>query len=58
MAREVKFEIPASAHPTKCRGCKALIYWIKPKEKAIPVNPDGVSHFATCPNAAEFRRKK
>jgi hypothetical protein len=54
----ITFEIPASANPTECRGCKALIYWIKPKEKAMPVNPDGTSHFATCPKAAEFRRKK
>jgi len=54
----VKFEIPPSASPTECRGCKALIYWIKPKEKAMPVNADGISHFATCEKAAEFRRKK
>jgi hypothetical protein len=53
------FEIPSSANPTECRGCRALIYWIKTAAgKAMPVNPDGVSHFATCPDAKEFRRKK
>jgi hypothetical protein len=52
------FEIPPGAHPTECRGCGQLIYWIKPKEKPMPVNPDGTSHFSNCPNAAEFRRKK
>ena len=55
----VEFDIPASAIPTECRGCNALIYWIRTeKGKAMPVNPDGVSHFATCPDAKEFRRKK
>ena len=51
------FEIPPGANPTECRGCRAMIYWIKPKEKAMPVNPDGTSHFSNCPKAAEFRRK-
>jgi len=59
MGREVKFEIPPSASPTECRGCKALIYWIKTAAgKPMPVNADGISHFATCEKAAEFRRKK
>jgi len=58
MGREVKFKILLDANPTECRGCKALIYWIKPKEKLMPVNPDGTSHFSNCPNAKEFRRKK
>ena len=52
----MKFEIPPSANPSECRGCKAIIYWIKPKDKAMPVNPDGVSHFATCKDAAMFRK--
>lgn len=57
--KPITFEIPPSAHPTECRGCGALIYWIKTAAgKAMPVNQDGVSHFATCKMAAEFRRKK
>ena len=58
MGRAVKFEIPKDAHPTECRSCKATVYWIKPKEKAMPVNPDGVSHFATCKDAAKWRKGK
>lgn len=57
--KKLTFEIPSFASPTECRGCKALIYWIQTAAgKAMPVNPDGVSHFATCPNAPEFRRGK
>jgi hypothetical protein len=56
---QLTFEIPPGAIPTECRGCKALVYWIHTaKGKVMPVNADGVSHFATCEKAAEFRRKK
>jgi len=42
-----------------CRGCQAEIWWAKhPKTgKPHPYNADGVSHFATCPNAGEFRSR-
>jgi hypothetical protein len=53
------FEIPPGANPTECRGCKALVYWIRTeKGKLMPVDPGGVSHFATCKDAAKFRKAK
>jgi len=54
------FAIPEGTEPVPCRSCKALIYFIpRPKDpaKKMPVNADGVSHFATCPEAAKFRSR-
>jgi len=56
--KPLKFAIPQDTEPAECRGCGMIIYWITVKEKPMPVNPDGVSHFATCPKADVFRRKK
>ena len=60
MNKEIKFEIPEGTEPSRCKSqrCKALIYWIKPKGKNMPVNPDGTCHFATCVDAEKFRRYK
>lgn len=43
-----------------CRSCGAVIFWDKhPKTgRPHPFNADGTSHFATCPNAKEWRGKK
>jgi hypothetical protein len=44
-----------------CSGadCGAQIVWVRLKDgKPHPVNPDGSSHFSTCVNAIQFRRKK
>lgn len=55
-----------------CRGCGADIVWLKTAEgKSMPVNAETVeagdqqfehgrhiSHFATCPEAGMFRKKK
>lgn len=41
-----------------CRGCGQQIWMVKlANGKTMPVSQDGVSHFADCPNAAEFRRR-
>lgn len=45
---------------TKCRSCGEPIIW-KPYPttgKLHPFNPDGTSHFGTCPQAKSWRRKK
>lgn len=56
MSKEIKFDIPEGTDPSRCRGCKALIYWIKTAAgRNMPVDPDGTSHFATCPKANNFR---
>jgi hypothetical protein len=40
-------------------GCGAPIWWVSTKTGApTPLNGDGTSHFATCPNAREFRLKQ
>ena len=55
------FEIPKGIEPVPCRSCKAPIYFIpRPRDpaKKHPVNADGTSHFATCPEAASFRKRK
>lgn len=57
----------------KCGGCQAPVKWVKTlNKKNTPIDPapqtivtlDGryvvgfTSHFASCPNAKEFRRSK
>lgn len=47
------------ADPDRCKKCGAKMYWILTKAgKASPLNVEGVSHFADCPHAPTFRRKK
>jgi hypothetical protein len=43
-----------------CRGCAARILWfITPKQKHIPLDPVTYEpHWATCPRAADFKRKQ
>ena len=46
-----------------CRGCAEIIeWWVAPSGKKMPmdVHTDGtvLSHFSTCPKAANFRREK
>jgi hypothetical protein len=55
-----------------CRSCGALIIWFKTSAgKNIPINaetvlpedytlelPRHISHFVTCPQAGEFRKKR
>lgn len=41
-----------------CGGCGAVIFWfLTPARKRSPHDADGISHFATCPAAANFRRR-
>lgn len=57
MNKPLKFEIPEGTEPTRCKGCKSLIYFITTENKKLmPVDPDGTSHFATCPQAGKFRQ--
>jgi len=39
-----------------CRSCGARIAWTtSPAGRPAPLDPDGVSHFATCPQASDWR---
>jgi hypothetical protein len=44
--------------PGECRGCREAIVWIPHRNgKRVPYNPDGINHFATCPEALKFKTK-
>ena len=41
-----------------CRGCSQSIVWVKHNSgRSAPYDADGTPHFATCPQADQFRRK-
>lgn len=50
---------------TRCQGCKSpMEMWVNPAGRYMPFDPMPqpesvvVAHFATCPNAADFRKSK
>lgn len=54
------FEIPIGAKQTACKSCGEAIYFVTSNElgkRPIPVNPDGQSHFGTCPQRDTWRGK-
>jgi len=57
-----RFLVPEGWTPgdksSRCRSCQALILWaVTPRGKRAPVDPDGVSHFSSCPDAAAWRKQ-
>jgi hypothetical protein len=41
-----------------CRSCRAEVLWCTtPSGKRAPINRDGTSHFATCPQADAWRKR-
>lgn len=43
----------------RCTACGAPLSWCTTKAgRRAPLNPDGTSHFADCPQAASFRRPR
>jgi hypothetical protein len=63
LERDVRFagwSRPAAYTATnlgRCRGCGAAILWCRTAAgRHAPLDRDGTSHFATCPDAATFRR--
>jgi hypothetical protein len=41
----------------RCRSCGATVLWCwTPNEKKAPIDQDGKSHFATCPQADSWRK--
>lgn len=42
----------------RCRSCRAEVMWVTTAAgKRMPIDRDGTSHFATCPDAKDWRRK-
>jgi hypothetical protein len=42
-----------------CAKCGDRIFWRKTaKGKNTPVNLDGSTHWGTCPNAKDFKKRK
>lgn len=53
---ELKYDIPPDADPRRCRGCQALIWFVKTeKGKSMPVEKDGTPHWGRCPKSDRFR---
>jgi hypothetical protein len=57
-----RFLVPEGWTPgdksSRCRSCGALILWaVTPRNKRAPVDPDGHSHFSSCPDADGWRKK-
>lgn len=51
---ELKYDIPPDADPRRCRGCQALIWFVKlDNGKLRAVEKSGTRH--KCPNADRFR---
>lgn len=45
--------------PGRCKACGADVWWIRTRKgKVMPWNRWGESHFADCPRADDFRKKK
>jgi len=56
--KQTKIMIPEGTPQSRCRECDKYFYWVRmPSGKLMPVDIDGISHFATCPAADEFRKK-
>jgi hypothetical protein len=54
----IRFQIPPGTPAKECRSCAATVFWVVThRARMMPLDPDGTSHFATCPNAAAHRRK-
>jgi hypothetical protein len=57
-----RFLVPHGYTPgdksSRCRSCDALICWcLTRNQKRAPMNPDGTSHFASCPDAPAWRKR-
>lgn len=52
-------QTPEDLRVAHCKACFAPMLWVlTTKGNRAPLNPDGTSHFASCPEAERFRRKR
>jgi hypothetical protein len=53
------YTIGEGSHPVPCRSCASIVLFVKTRTGAhMPIDPDGTSHFATCPQAARWRKPR
>jgi len=60
-SKQTKITIPPGAPLVACRAasCGEPIYWVKSAVgRNMPINRDGSPHFASCPAADAFRRRR
>jgi hypothetical protein len=58
LAKKLDRLMTVIGNPGACRSCGARILWIFSKDrKLMPYDPDGVTHFATCPDAKEWSKR-
>ncbi len=51
-----RYYIHDGEKPRLCRGCGATIFWATtPRDKKMPVNPDGTSHWESCAERGLFK---
>lgn len=54
--------VPSGYEPTNvgaCRSCQAPVLWaMTPIGRRMPLDRDGTSHFATCPQAGWWRKPR
>lgn len=45
--------------PGRCKGCSAAITWVRHLDsgRTTPYDIDGLNHFASCPEAKQFKKK-
>jgi hypothetical protein len=55
----LRYPIPPGTPARVCKSCPTVIFWIRTVAgKAMPVNEQGISHFADCPAANKHRRPR
>lgn len=56
-----RWTIPEGWQPDnegRCRSCGAEVLWCRtPAGKKAPIDRQGTSHFATCPQADQWRKR-
>lgn len=58
-ASPARFAIPPDAEWTRCKSCGVAITFVKTERgHLMPVTQEGTSHFADCPDARLYRKRR
>lgn len=59
LKRRIAYLLDHAGEPGRCRACGAPIVWFRHRSGAgAPYSMSGLSHFADCPKADQFRRRR